>query len=91
MRDLPEVAATSLSHSTVPVVVTPSTVEELAKVAAPAHPAKTLPQPVGTSTPTKSAVSSRAELSGVQNSKVRVVVDLASSEEDYTEVRSNGN
>jgi len=45
LRDLPEVAATSLSHSTVPVVVTPSTVEELAKVAAPAHPAKTLPQP----------------------------------------------
>jgi len=91
LRDLPDTAATSNSQSTVPVVRVPSTIEELAKVAAPAHPYKTLPQPQGTSTPTKSKTSSRSASSGVQNSIVRVVVDLESLEEDTTEESINGN
>lgn len=82
LRDLAEVAQASVVTSTVPVVATPPTSDELATVAAPTPALRTSPHPHGNSTPTKSNLSVTASLSGVTKSKVRVVVDLDELPED---------
>lgn len=89
---LPETAHLSTSTATVPVATALLTTEELARVAAPNDPEvyKTLPQPHGNSTPTKSTLSSKAASSGRENTIVRVVVDLAVVPEEATEVNAKG-